>query len=466
MDVEPIRKYFEENIKKGYTIEQISTNLKNNKYTDDVIQEAIKLLDPQHHEISQQNPNTFDYSKLPDNVKEHIEPKPVPQENNQQPPQKQEQPKIETHPGLDQKSLMMYSGIIGGILLIIIIGLFAFSGAEEEDFINEDAFSRNTELSDEEQAFRDGFAGSEEAQEEEEAEPSPINNTIDTNTIEDNTTNTTENTTEEIEYQDIAGQYCQQDSDCDDGNIQTKNWCGSDNTCRTGLGDPDSCDSNDGFCPESCYGKNDSDCVDQLGRMLCTESEHCDDDNNLTEDLCDDKKGYCIYFDKEPDNNIPSFLSEPTLEAIVGEEYVYEIEVEDDDEDDNITLTLESAPSSMKINDSILRWTPEEDEFWEEFTIIASDGKDEAEQEIRIMIYMDEEDDSYRDSCGTDMGCYLNAIIFSEEAFRCKYLGKYWEDPEFEEVDDCIFTIAQNTADTSVCQYITDATTQSSCENI
>lgn len=640
MDLEPIRRYFEDNIRKGYTIEQISTNLKNNNYSEETIQQAIQLLGPQHKELSQQNPQKFDYSKLPQNVKQHIEQKVIQPSQTQNVKQKTT---IERHPGLDQKSLIMYGGIIGGILLIIVIGAFLFSGANEEGVVKNDFSSNNQLTGTDNTESRNSFSGSEETEtpsvelndtvkEKNEscttyscladaakqctktegsidvsitimgvtsnvstlekiipitgacvysseindvsvtlgenqknqlkeqlnytdAEILEFEQNVSKKSIEQaggklntpllckfensadlvqllreanslNTSNvavcdfnesdkdvlrmlgvsdeaiqyhenqetcvtfgtynkaicliqnssktieeqfsgktTYSESAENIEYQDIVGQYCQQDSDCDDGNIQTKNWCGSDNTCRTGLGDPNSCEDNDGFCPESCYGTGDSDCVDALGRILCSKNEHCDDDNNLTEDLCDDKKGYCIYFDVEPENHMPEFTSEPELQAIVGEEYEYKITVKDKD-DDNITLTLENAPSSMSINDSVLTWTPEKDEFSETFTIIASDGKDEAEQEIKLMIYLKEEDDTYRDSCGTDQGCYLNAVIFSEEAYRCKYLAKYWDDPNNEQVDDCIFTVAQNIGDTSVCAYITNEDTRKSCENI
>ncbi|MFW6230679.1 MAG: Ig-like domain-containing protein [Nanoarchaeota archaeon] len=703
MDNSVLIKYYEDNIRKGYTIEQISTNLRNNGYPEETIQQTVASLSAEHHQASQQNPEKFDYSKLPDKIKRHIEPQAAQQKagnnlqegsGNQQmdagtkdwqreQSQSIQNPPIEKHEGLDQASLIKYGSILGSVLLIIIITALALGSSGEDpndviedvDRIGGDTDATNLEdrsrpdnemTAEEENPQHESKGDEEEVQEtkilddeiqticedydcliqkasscdpvranitktesmqglistslmtidirkyeqgciytttlesfdlgftdemrallrernmtdadidaelaraqnnsmlqsielgrdvhclfdsedqilkilqetknnltntsngyvceatEEEIEtlialpdydeenlrakmeegicftmgyykdavcipeeqgrkPAELFESINTHMTETDTETERQNNSadqnempldveeeeEEEEFELTSGQVCNTNMDCADGKRETRNLC-EEGQCIVRLSHTD-CEDGDDYCPSSCYGTNDTDCVDNLGRRLCETHSHCDDDNELTEDICDDDNGYCLYFDQEAPNHPPTINSTPeTLQAFAGEEYTYQVNASDEDGHE-IDFSLSGEPSNMSINESgFLTWTPAEDDYSSgNVSIVVTDEEDgETEQHIEIVVFISEEDDTYKQQCEDDKDCYMNVVIINEDYMMCKYIGRYWDDPDYVDRDDCLYLIADNLNSNEPCEYIHDAGIRSQCENI
>ena len=85
---------------------------------------------------------------------------------------------------------------------------------------------------------------------------------------------------------------CDKDSECDDGDISTKDTCNlQKNICK--YEEISSCKDNDGYCPSKCSKYNDNDC-----NNFCKNNDECDDGNSCTVDFCNgDSKnpGKCEY---------------------------------------------------------------------------------------------------------------------------------------------------------------------------
>lgn len=490
MDLNLVKSYFIDNLKKGYTIELISSNLKNSGYTDDIIKQAVALLDQNSKNMSVENSKKFDYSKLPKSVQNRITPgqQPVGQQQNgrQQPGlsgnqpnpvQNPQPPPLEKHPGLDKESMIKYGGIIGGILVVIIIGVLIFALNPSDKFSSGGSMDRyaetiglnddNIDSSDSSSEIIDDGLDEDEIMDETLDEVSN-NETIAKNETQINDSIDSSADLEEPAINQSSSQRtCETHSDCFDGDVRTLSQC-DDGVCRMIRDDGRPCVSNDGFCPPRCYGYefNDSDCFDNQGRVLCTTDEQCDNFDETTEDYCHMGR-YCLHLEIVPPNIPPNITSTPILEAIVDERYEYQVIAEDEDGDE-ITYSLEgNYPKNMTINETsgLIVWYPTEDDYSSgEFSIIAHDGKDYDEQILHIMVYIDEDFDDAKAICGNDWGCYFNYVVINKEYLLCKNLARYWTgDNMIDEVYDCLHTIAAEEGFSHVCQYIFDAERRSSC---
>ena len=571
MDLNLVKSYFIDNLKKGYTIELISSNLKNSGYTDDIIKQAVALLDQNSKNLSVENSKKFDYSKLPKTVQNRITPNQqqnAPQQPGapgNQPPAMQtaQPPPLEKHPGLDKDSLIKYGSIIGGVLGVIVIGIIIFSLSSDDEFssggpmdryadaigLDDDVDSRdssseldepeyelqdgcsefsenlkscssfecffnhpftNTEMKREILSMKDGHCLYEEEmpndsymscrfpienledisdyyklmlQSEEisdsvevsfhENEPSeteiPEFNLLDfcdfimpeddSHVVPAEPTNSTTN-------QSRTEKTCETHLDCFDGDVRILNQC-DDGICRMVRDDGRPCISNDGYCPPRCYGYefNDSDCLDNQGRVLCTNDEQCNNFDNMTEDYCH-RFGYCDHFEIELPNNPPVITSTPILEAIEYREYKYQVEATDED-GDNLTFSLAGDyPDNMTINSEtgLILWYPGSDDYSSgEFRVVVSDGRDSDEQDLHIMVYMDEAEDHIRSDVGEEKDAYLTLAIVNAEYRMCKYLNRYWENAE-DDVYTCISTIAFNKGNESICNYLLDGELINQCK--
>ncbi len=471
MDLNLVKSYFNDNLKKGYTIELISSNLKNSGYTDDIIKQAVSLLDQSAKNLSAENSKKFDYSKLPKNVQKKITPNQqqnAPQQlgvQGNQPPAMQtaQPPPLEKHPGLDKESLIKYGGIIGGILSVIIIGIIILSLSSNDEFssggpmdryadaigLDDDIDSRDSSA---ERIDEDGFDEDIIENETISTNQTHINDSLEQPNIPEETTS------EEVPDQSMTEKTCETHFECFDGDTRTLNQC-VDGICRTVRDDGRPCVSNDEFCPPRCYGYefNDSDCLDDQGRMLCTTDEQCNNSNNMTEDYCHMGR-YCVHMDVALPNNPPVITSTPVLEAIEYREYRYQVEATDED-GDNLTFSLSGDyPNNMTINSTtgLILWYPGSDDFSSgEFRVIVSDGRDSDEQHLHIMVYMDESEDHIRSEVGDEKDAYLTLAIFNREYWMCKYLNRYWENAE-DDIYTCISTIASAEGDESICNYLID----------
>ena len=265
------------------------------------------------------------------------------------------------------------------------------------------------------------------------------------------------------DYRDTRGEPCDDDEQCFDGDVRTLNYC-EDGQCRLKLDDGRECVSGDNFCPERCYGQNITDCYDPSGDRLCSENEHCDDDDDLTDGVCRD--GVCHYFEIDPPNQAPVFDSYPTEHAYHNERYDFMVEAHDPD-GGNITYHLEDEPEGMTINETTgeLVWYPDISDYSSGlFSIVASDGIDETHKEILLMIYEDESNDSTYQACGDDRDCYKTTIFFTGDYEKCKYLELYWDDTR-EDVYECIADIAEADSDAGICDYIFDQDMRDECRD-
>ncbi|MFW5852673.1 MAG: hypothetical protein ACOCUR_01460, partial [Nanoarchaeota archaeon] len=368
MDINPVKQYYEENVRKGYTVDQVTNNLKNSGYTDDVLYSAKSALGKDVLDLSTKNASMFDYSKLPGNLKNKIQPSPqqgFPQnpqqasvQNSQQFPVQNPSPAVEKHPGLDKDSMIKYGSIVGGVLLVIIIAsiIFAISGND----MSRDASSGRTDVGtglDDEVDAPDYEQNPYEEQEEDslyDDEPVYNETNVESDTHDDENQSiavneSSHNLTEEVEDdteedEQLSGKFCELDEDCFDGDLLTIRYCDDDNRCGLKLDDGRECISGDEFCPPRCYGYDvgDEDCVDDKGRNLCETNDHCDDGDEWTEGKC--RSGVCLMFDIEKPNNPPTITSTPVNKTLAYELYEYQVIAEDED-NDTITFSLKNAPS-------------------------------------------------------------------------------------------------------------------------
>ncbi len=82
---------------------------------------------------------------------------------------------------------------------------------------------------------------------------------------------------------------CSTNSDCDDGNACTIDYCDGDPLiCHHKL--ILWCKNNDGCCPKRCTLQNDNDCIKESKNeskiVLCVNDSECDDNNTATKDVC------------------------------------------------------------------------------------------------------------------------------------------------------------------------------------
>ena len=99
-----------------------------------------------------------------------------------------------------------------------------------------------------------------------------------------------------------------------------------------------------------------------------------------------------LYLNMSIGNVAPSFISDPVVEALAGEEYSYEVEVFDWNED-VISYSLVDAPSGMSLSDNVVYWVPERYQFGNHSVVInASDGVDYSLQEFFVEVFVEKED--------------------------------------------------------------------------
>ncbi len=160
----PLRKYYEENIQKGYTIDQITNNLRSNGYSEDDLKKAAASLSAEYLELSRRNPSLFDYSSLPQDVKTSIGAAPQTQSPSgggngvnlqssaapqgaargsasQQPGKMPQKPgPDEIHPGMDTQAKIKFGVVLGLIFMVIMLGsiLLSTSSNGSDDAINGD----------------------------------------------------------------------------------------------------------------------------------------------------------------------------------------------------------------------------------------------------------------------------------------------------------------------------------------
>ena len=469
MDLNSIKAYYEDNLRKGYTIEQISANLRNSGYTEDLMNAAISQLTPEIKNLSQENSNKFDYSKLPKNIQNKINPAQQSQaQENTKLGNPQPSSSIDKHPGLDTNSKIKYISIISGVLLVVIVAVIVFAFNDDHGLSGGRGMDRYVDavgVGDDTNNLDYNRTGMDETESQVET---PDNETwISEEKNETDVVGLEPEVNETIQQEpEPIVQECEKDSDCFDGNLLTINFC-ENNVCRIRISDDGrECISGDGFCPERCYGYqyNDTDCVDAQSKMLCTTNDHCYNFNNMTEDFC--QRGVCVHLDIKLPNNPPVITSEPDyLEVYSFDEYTYQVIAEDEDGDDLIFSLSSNAPENMTINNltGLLKWFPTDDDYSSgNFSIIVSDGKSEARQYILIMVFIDEEDDPIRKNCGTGDTCYYQMILDQEDYKMCKYLEKYWESP-VRTTYECLFESAQQTSKNQPCNYIYNTKLRDCC---
>ncbi|MFP4117768.1 MAG: Ig domain-containing protein [Candidatus Woesearchaeota archaeon] len=143
----PLRRYYEENIQKGYTIEQITNNLRNSNYSEGDLQRAVSSLSPEYHELSRRNPSLFDYSSLPEDVRSSVahpsdpasrkgnnnvnlqnSSAPQPDQNKPVPVSGQE----DIHPGMDTQAKIKFGVVLGLIFMIVVLGSILLSTSSDQ----------------------------------------------------------------------------------------------------------------------------------------------------------------------------------------------------------------------------------------------------------------------------------------------------------------------------------------------
>lgn len=487
MDLETIKQYYEKNIRKGYTIEQINNNLLQNHYSPILLKQVVELLEHETVMLSQTNPKKFDYSKLPLAIRKLIE-KPIEDINSQNgksnpEPKKpiakpEELPIVEMHPGLDQKSLIGYIGAIAIIVIIIIITAVLLSkddGIELNKNI-EDIYN-NLDTSDGvDETVEERESGLEEVKEIEETIPEDtpeiINETqnnetdIEPDKIED-TIKPSRPEGESFDIKVTSDIVCTKDTDCDDNYPLSNDRC-DNSKCRHKSAEPEEyCGISDGFCKTECYAFNDTDCVNEDGTKTCLEDSHCDDGIETTQDFCVVDETYCHHNEIETPNHPPKIYSEYNDSALELQEYTYQILVNDTDNDE-IIYNLKDEPDDMIIDgNGTLTWTPPSESAGKyTFTVEASDEEDEDEQEIKITVFMTEESDEIRQACGDSASCYKDSMIVRQDFNGCGYLGVYWDDSDHAFEDSCIFEIVKITKNKEQCENIIDVALKSICNGV
>lgn len=81
---------------------------------------------------------------------------------------------------------------------------------------------------------------------------------------------------------------CINDSNCDDGNLSTKDICDKNKKCSHIKITVTKCISGDNYCPENCTFTSDIDCDE------CNNDEDCDDSNACTFDACSGTPKKCF----------------------------------------------------------------------------------------------------------------------------------------------------------------------------
>ena len=503
MDLTLLKNYYEDNLNKGYTIEQISNNLKNSGYSEQILLQVTNSLDKALYDISKNNSMKYDYSKVPNDVKKNIG---VPNQS-MQPIQNTgigsdvSLVKKNTvnnnsvkHDGLDKELLIKYGSIIAGIVFVVVVSLFFLISNDTNEFSSggpmdryEDALGINDDLDsiepndnflselDEEDFSNESNEALNHTIEDINDDLSSDHDVINDSSIEQNNNISQGNRTDEEFriYSSLAGREfmfiggsCVVDRDCFDGNLMTINYC-EGGECQIKLNDGRPCLSGDGFCPPRCYGfeHNDTDCFDFQDRMICETFDHCNNFDNNTEDFCT-RDGFCIHFDIRSGNHPPDILSKPPTYAIAYERFTYHVSARDED-GDTLTYSLENAPRNMTINsrNGFIEWYPEY-EYSVSFRIIVSDGIDESYQDVNLYVYLNEENDPARSICGDERDCYYTYAVVNERPDMCKYLMRYWEETITNvDVYFCIKRIAQNTENASACNFIDNRDYRIECRN-
>lgn len=586
MVTNPLKKYYEDNLSKGYTIEQISENLRNSSYADDTIKQAVSSLDQQSKDLSVQNSLKFKQptqsskpfaantsGSIANNANNGKPQTPLQlSQANQNPlgskaltsqPSQNSTSKIEKHPGLDSNSSLKYIGIIAGIILVIGISVFIFMISDDLGFSSGGSMDRyidavgidddldfkdsSSELEeDHDDELQDGcikfpdnlrecspfecffthpLTGTEMKREikfmedsycmyeeempggsymscrfpsdslekisdyyrlllnaEEYSEEIELSLTDGTGTYSDSDISEINildfcdyifpeedepDVPDEVPIEQPQEKTCLVNETCFDGDILTLNYC-EDGICKVMIRDDGRpCVSGDGYCPPRCYGFefNDTDCLDNSGRMLCEEDSHCDNFDNMTEDVCH-RNGYCIHIEITIPNNPPIINSTPKLEAISLEKYTYQVVAIDEDGDQLFYSLSSNAPNNMTINNKtgLLEWYPVDSDYSSgNFSVIVSDGKDQVRQYILIMVYIDEDDDPIRNQCGSSDTCYFQVILEEEEYKMCKYLERYWEVP-IRSTYSCLFRLSQEINSSQPCNYIYNSGLNTCCK--
>lgn len=110
-----LKKYYEENIQKGYAIDQITNNLMNNGYSSEDLNNAIALLSPEFIELSKRNLLLFDNSFVGNNENLNVN-------QNQNSPNNNNPSTPNSETGISTQTKIQFGVVLGVIFLIIVFG--------------------------------------------------------------------------------------------------------------------------------------------------------------------------------------------------------------------------------------------------------------------------------------------------------------------------------------------------------
>ncbi len=504
MDSRPVVKYFKDNIRKGYTVEQIADNLARNGYDQGLIDAAKNSLSKKDLELSKRNPTIFDHSKISYTPMQSNNGMTKGSQNTGA--QGQQSQGVEKHPGLDKNTMIRYGGILGGVFIVIILGLFFLGTSDDTSDLGSGEFESGDgsalDDGDAADAEQDPFEDDEDpfgedtedddgiddtSQDDNETESDDVN--INGASLNETSANETEDYSEDMDISDdmnqtfneseldemdqvgngsqsntTVGDYCEEDSDCIDQDIITINYC-EENVCRRKLDDGRECVSGDGFCPPRCYGyDNDVDeCFNEDGIMRCEEDSHCDNDDRYTDDVCGED-GLCIHVDIDPGPEIIDY------ERIAFDDVEYSEEIEVDDSGfDNISFSLDNPLENMSINETsgLLTWIPDIEDYDASSTeLVVRGDRRRTEEPLDIDIHKHEssDDDPIYGDCDEDLDCFLDEIIEESKYYQCKDISRYWDEPD-SEVDECLNDMAYSMNDPDVCDLIGDEEMVDECHD-
>jgi len=126
-------------------------------------------------------------------------------------------------------------------------------------------------------------------------------------------------------------------------------------------------------------------------------------------------------------NHPPKFTSDPTLTAMVDNEWSYE-PVATDSDNDTVTISLESGPDGITFLLGTLRWTPDADQLGgNDITLKATDGQIEVLQEFTVNV----EEESPRVNEPPSINPIANKAITEGDSFEYQVAAS---DPEGEDI--------------------------------